>query len=72
MADQTYVISATYPDGCPYRDSLSKALDGHSVVQAHRAEVVQEDVLVHRPHHHVGWPARPVRVAVEPAAGRVI
>jgi len=32
MPDQTYVISATYPDGRPYRDNLSKALDGHSVV----------------------------------------
>lgn len=34
MSDTTYVISATYPDGRPYRDDLSKALDGHSVVQA--------------------------------------
>lgn len=34
MPDQTYVISATYPDGRPYRDNLSQALDGHSVVKS--------------------------------------
>lgn len=34
MPDTTYIISATYPDGRPYRDNLSKALDGHSVVKA--------------------------------------
>lgn len=34
MADTTYIITATHPDGRPYRDNLSKALDGHSVVKA--------------------------------------
>lgn len=30
----TYVVTATYPDGRPYRDDLSRALDGHCVVKS--------------------------------------
>lgn len=34
MADTTYVITATHPDGSPYRDNLARALAGRSVVLA--------------------------------------